>query len=130
MKRLIFILSALALLAACGKSNLTPQEKLAGSWHFDNVTILGSLSAYDGTMAFDTCDSAWCTGQYIDSQNATRTIWWSMDAEGQLLSLIDTTSSAGSWGGDWGVDRLTRRRLIIKRYSGLGEVRYQLTKDK
>lgn len=120
------ILNAGIIFIGCKKetseSELTPQQKLVGTWKIDK-TSLGSASASNtGTITFNDCSTDSCTGSgYQASDNTTGGFIWKLVNNNTQIAFRDTSpNDGGYWNGTYDIVTLTKTNLTFQVNTILG----------
>lgn len=96
-KNLFFALAAVAALASC-KKDPTLDERLAGTWNLNDLSLSGTVSTPIGALPITITDSLIRANNTMDlaiNEDATQTVVWNMDVRGLI-----TAPGIGSFGTD------------------------------
>lgn len=133
MKRTLPILGAfliLVLAVSCKKKDIkSPAQFLEGKWMVSNSNIAGSDIPGDGSyLDFAACSSS-CSGVDFKASDTTSGVFtYTLNEEGTVLNINDSSSDGGSWNAEWDVLELNESTLKITAGTFLGNLTVTFSK--
>lgn len=129
--QLIFLLAAL-LMASCEEEEIvsSPEELIQGKWIIQSLELLGQEQSGDGSyLLFEACQQV-CKGEDYDASDSTSgNFTYTLNEEGTILSIDDTSSAGGNYDAEWDVLDLNENQLRIVGNTFLGSLKIEMTRD-
>ncbi len=127
MKRTLPILGAfliLELAVSCKKKDIkSPAQLLEGKWMVSNSNIAGSDIPGDGSYLDSTACASSCIGVDFKASDTTSGVFtYTLNEEGTVLNINDSSSDGGSWNAEWDVLELNESTLKITAGTLLGNL--------
>ena len=125
----IFALALVALLFVACKKDQEPGELIVGTWTLESTEVLATVQSGDGSsLTFDGCSTT-CTGTDYDGSNGTYgNFTYSLNEEGTILVISDTSNNGGGNNATWDVLELTSNSLRMTTSTVLGNVKREYVK--